>query len=83
MRGDIGGIVIRLLILSFVVGFVLNVLNLDPGSLLRGIGGTVESVFTTAVDALRRAVPHILIGAIVVVPIWLVLYLLRYARGRR
>jgi hypothetical protein len=83
MRGDIGGIILRLLILSFVVGFVLNVLDLDPGSLLRGIGGTVEGLFATVVDALRWAVPHILIGAIVVVPIWLVLYLLRYARGRR
>jgi hypothetical protein len=83
MRGDIGGIILRLLILSFVVGFVLNVLDLDPGSLLRGIGGTVEGLFATVVDALRWAVPHIRIGAIVVVPIWLVLYLLRYARGRR
>lgn len=83
MRGDIGGTIVRLLILSFVVGFILNVLDLDPGSLLRGIGGTVESVFTTVVDAVRWAVPHVLIGAIVVVPVWLVVYLLRYARGRR
>ncbi|MDA0703314.1 MAG: DUF6460 domain-containing protein [Proteobacteria bacterium] len=82
MRGGIGGILIRLLILSFVVGFILNVLDLDPGSLLRNIGGTVESIFMTVVDAVRWAVPHILIGAIVVVPIWLVFYLLRYARGR-
>lgn len=83
MRGGIGGLIVRLLVLSFVVGFILNVLDLDPGTLLRGIGGTVESVFTTVANALRWAVPHILIGAIVVVPIWLVLYLLRHARGRR
>lgn len=82
MRGGIGGIIIRLLILSFVVGFILNVLDLDPGTLLRNIGGTVESIFMTVVDAVRWAVPHILIGAIVVVPFWLVIYLLRYARGR-
>jgi hypothetical protein len=35
------------------------------------------------VDALEWAVPFVLIGAVVVIPIWLILVALRMARRRR
>lgn len=82
MPRNIGGTILRLFILSLVVGIVLSVFDIDPEGLLGSIGGTVESIFNLLVDALEWAVPFVLIGAIVVVPIWLILVVLRLARRR-
>lgn len=82
MPRNIGGTLLRLFILSLVVGIVLSVFDIDPEALLGSIGGTVESIFNLVVDALEWAVPFVLIGAIVVVPVWLILVVLRMARRR-
>lgn len=82
MPRNIGGTILRLFILSLVVGIVLSVFEIDPEALLGSIGGTVERIFDLLVDALEWAVPFVLIGAIVVVPIWLILVVLRMARRR-
>jgi hypothetical protein len=79
---NIGGTLLKLFILSLVVGVVLSVFDIDPENLLGAIGGTAESIFRVIVDALEWAVPFVLIGAVVVVPIWLILTLLRLARRR-
>lgn len=82
MPRNIGGTLLKLFILSLVVGVVLSVFDIDPENLLGAIGGTVESIFRVTVDAMEWAVPFVLIGAVVVVPIWLILTLLRLARRR-
>ena len=82
MPRNIGGTLLKLFILSLVVGVVLSVFDIDPENLLGAIGGTVESIFRVTVDALEWAVPFVLIGAVVVVPIWLISTLLRLARRR-
>ena len=82
MPRNIGGTLLKLFILSLGVGVVLSVFDIDPENLLGAIGGTVESIFRVTVDALEWAVPFVLIGAVVVVPIWLILTLLRLARRR-
>lgn len=82
MPHNIGGTLLKLFILSLLVGVVLSVFDIDPENLLGAIGGTVESIFRVTVDALEWAVPFVLIGAVVVVPIWLILTLLRLARRR-
>ncbi|MDH3739481.1 MAG: DUF6460 domain-containing protein, partial [Alphaproteobacteria bacterium] len=65
--------VLRLFFVSLVVGLALSALNVSPETLLGAIGGTAESIFLKVVAAVEWAVPFVLIGAIVVVPIWLVL----------
>ena len=73
---------LRLIFLSLIVGLALSALNVSPESLLGAIGGTVESVFLVVVEAVEWAVPFVLIGAVVVLPIWLVLSALRFVRRR-
>jgi hypothetical protein len=82
MRRSIGGTLLKLFILSLVVGIVLSVFDIDPEGLLGAFGGTAGSIFRVLVDALEWAVPYVLIGAVVVVPIWLILTALRMARRR-
>lgn len=83
MPRNIGGTLIKLFILSLIIGVALSVFDIKPENLLGAIGGTVESIFKVLVEALEWAVPYVLIGAIVVVPIWLILTGIRIARGRR
>ena len=83
MPRNLGGTLLKIFILSLVVGIVLSVFNIDPEGLLGALGGTVESIFNVLVDALEWAVPFVLIGAVVVVPIWLILVGIRLARRRR
>jgi hypothetical protein len=82
MRQTIASTIIKLLVLSLLVGLALNLFDLDPLSFLTNFGGTVEAIFKTAVSAITWAIPHVLVGAAVVVPIWLALLLLRSARKR-
>ena len=78
----LGGTVIRIVLWSLVIGLALSVLPISPQDLLAGLGDTAASVFETAVGVVAWAVPYILIGAAVVVPIWLVLTAWRAMRGR-
>ena len=79
---DISRTLLRLFFYSLVLGLVLSALNVSPESLLGTIGGTVESMFNVVVNAVEWAVPFVLIGAVVVVPIWLVMSVLRFVRRR-
>lgn len=73
---------LRLFFYSLVIGLALSALNISPESMLGAIGGTVERIFRIVVDAVEWAVPYVLIGAVVVVPVWLVMAGLRYMRRR-
>ncbi len=72
------GVVLRLVIISIVVGIVLRALNLDPLDLVENLRALIRYISETGLDALEWLGVRLLIGAIVVVPIWLVVQL-----GRR
>jgi hypothetical protein len=72
--------VIRLLLLSLLVGMVLAFLDVTPESLLTSFGGTVERIFRIVVSFASWALRYVMVGAILVVPIWLVMMLLRLSR---
>ena len=65
--------VVKLVLASLVIGLVLSVLDVDPEALLENIGGTVQKIFEVLVSLIEWTIPYILLGAVVVVPIWLIL----------
>lgn len=81
-RGAVSTIV-KIAIASLLVGFALSFFGITPQSVLEGLGETVQDLFEVALSFLRWAMKYILIGAVVVIPIWLVFFLWRVARGRR
>lgn len=78
-----GGTVVKLLIMSLLVGMVLAVLNIDPQNILQSARDGAEALIEMGVSFFGWAFKYVLIGAVVVVPIWLALYLWRYLRGKR
>ena len=82
MKRNWGSTVIRIALLCLVVGLVISALGLTPESLLGLLGNTVIRLFNIAVDLVQWAVHYVLVGTVVVIPIWLFLTIVRYARGR-
>jgi len=82
MPRNLGSTLLRLFILSLIIGLVLSAFDIRPESLLGAVGGTVESIFNVIADTVEWAVPFVLIGAVVVIPIWLILAAIRMARRR-
>ncbi|MFT5180197.1 MAG: hypothetical protein ACI8S3_000069 [Alphaproteobacteria bacterium] len=81
-KRNISRTLLRLFFYSLIIGLALSALNISPESMLGVIGGTVESIFLVVVDAVEWAVPFVLIGAVVVLPIWLVVAAFRFIRRR-
>lgn len=83
-----GPIMLRLLsalvkigLASLVTGAALSALNLSAAELLAEIGLTPELVFGMLQEGAEWAIPNIVLGSMVIVPIWFVTYLLRPPRN--
>lgn len=72
---------IKILLISFLVGLALSSLNITAAQILQDFGLTPEEIMDYARRGVRWALPHIILGALVTLPIWLVMYLLRPPRG--
>ena len=72
----------RLVLLSILVGVVLEALGLDPWNILDSLRRLVQHIWDMGFDAVRWLWRYLLLGAVMVVPIWLVLRLARAARTR-
>ena len=73
-------VVVRLILLSILVGVILSAIGLDPFDIWRSIERLIRSVWNMGWDAFDWAWRYFLLGAVIVVPIWLVA---RLARGGR
>ncbi len=79
---DILGVVAKLAVASLIVGLVLSWLDVDPRTLLQDVPDLVRDALRFGVSIVDWALPYILLGAVIVVPIWAVLTLLRIMRRR-
>jgi hypothetical protein len=68
--------------LSILIGVILQVLGLDPWNIVDSLRRLVLQIWEMGFDVLRGLWRYLLLGAAVVVPIWLVVRLLRVAAGR-
>ena len=74
--------IVKLIIACLLVGLVLSTLNVDPRNILASGQATIEWLIEVGGEFFAWAVTHILTGAIVVIPIWFIIYLLRTAKSR-
>src|SRR5215470_11272592 len=75
-------VIFRLILLSILIGVILQVLGLDPWNIFDSLRRLVLRVWDMGFDALRWLWRYLLLGAVVVVPIWLIVRLMRVAQGR-
>jgi hypothetical protein len=75
------GVLVRLVIISIVVGIVLQALNISPPDLLYRLELMIRNVYEMGFGAFRGLINYFLIGAVVVIPIWLIARLLGVFRS--
>src|SRR5262249_50483771 len=75
-------VIVRLILLSIVVGVILKVLGLDPFNIIRSIEDLIRYVWNMGFDALLWLWRYFLLGAVIVVPIWLIVRLMRAPKGK-
>ncbi len=79
MGGSPLSVLMKLLFLSLIIGAIMAFLGLTPRALFNAIGTFVSSILNMGTDAVREVAQWIVAGALVVVPVWLLLRLF----GRR
>ena len=73
-------VAVRIILLSVLVGVILSALGLDPRDIWRSLERIVRSIWDMGWDALVWLWRYFLLGAVIVIPIWLVV---RLAKGGR
>jgi hypothetical protein len=71
---------VKIAIASLITGVILTKLNLSADQILREVGLTPDSVMEWLQQGAAWAVPNIVLGSMVIVPVWVVVYLFRPPR---
>lgn len=75
-------VVLRLVVLSIVVGIVMSALDIRPENLLYHMRLIVQRVSALGFGAVESVLGYLVLGAVVVLPIWLVARLISGFRSR-
>ncbi|HLH91218.1 MAG TPA: DUF6460 domain-containing protein [Xanthobacteraceae bacterium] len=74
-------VALKIILLSVVVGVILSALGLDPRDIWQSLVDLVRHVWSMGWDAVLWMWRYFLLGAVIVVPIWLVVRLLKAGRA--
>ncbi len=75
-------VIFRLVLLSILIGFVLHVFGFNPFNIIESIRSLIESLWNMGFDAIHWLWRYFVLGAIIVVPIWLIVRVVNTPRGR-
>jgi hypothetical protein len=75
------GVLVRLILLSILVGVVLSALGLDPLDIVRSLERLIRHVWNMGFDAIRWIWRYFVLGAVIVLPIWLIMRMVKGSRG--
>jgi hypothetical protein len=80
--GSPASVIFRLVLLSILIGVILEVLGLDPWNIIDSLRRLVLRIWDMGFDVIRWLWRYFLLGAAVVLPIWLILRLIGLAKSR-
>jgi hypothetical protein len=80
LGGQPVSVAVRLILLCILVGVILHVLGFDPLNIWRSLQDLVIQIWNMGFDAIWRLWRYFLLGAVIVIPVWLVM---RLAKGGR
>lgn len=71
----------RLILLSILVGVILAAIGFDPWNIVNSVRRLIWHLWNMGFDAVRWLWQYFLLGAVIVLPIWLLVRLARAPRG--
>jgi len=72
----------RLILVSILVGVILSALGLDPFDIVESIERLIRHIWNMGFEAVRWVWRYFLLGAVIVIPIWIIVRLVNAPRGR-
>ena len=72
----------RLILVSILVGVILSALGLDPFDIVRSVERLIRTVWNMGWETVRYVWRYFLLGAVLVIPIWIVMRLINAPRGK-
>jgi hypothetical protein len=76
------GVLMRLILVSILVGVILAALGFDPWNIVDSIRELLQRLWNMGFDAVRWLWRYFLLGAVIVIPIWIIMRLVNAPRGR-
>jgi hypothetical protein len=73
-------VILKLVVISFLVGIVMSAFGWSPFDILDGIRDFFLDIWRMGWSAVDRFVEYLLLGAAVVVPVFIILRILSYRR---
>ena len=75
-------VIVRLVILSIIVGVVLSALNIRPDEIIYHARRLLQWLYELGFDSIHSVIAYFLLGAVVVIPIWFIARLLGMFGGK-
>ncbi len=75
-------VIARLILVCILVGVILSVLGLDPFDIIHSVERLVRTIWNMGFDAVRWLWRYFLLGAVIVIPIWLIMRMVNAPRGK-
>jgi hypothetical protein len=75
-------VLVKLVLLSVLIGVVLSALGLDPRDIFQSLRRFIQNIWDMGFDAIRWLWQYFLLGAVIVIPIWLLSRVFGAPRGR-
>jgi Domain of unknown function (DUF6460) len=72
----------RLVLVSILVGVVLTAFGLDPWNIIQSVERLISHIWNMGWNAVRWLWRYFLLGAVLVIPVWIILRLVNAPRGR-
>jgi hypothetical protein len=69
--------VVKVLVASLIVGTILGHFGITVGQLAKTAGLSTERIEDLARQGLAWALPNLLLGSLVIIPVWFVFYIFR------
>ena len=77
MFGRLFSTLVKVAVASLIVGTILAHFGISADQILKDMGLTPERLAELARQALAWALPNLLLGALIIVPVWLLVFLFR------
>jgi hypothetical protein len=76
------GVLIRLALISLAVGIVMKALGIDLGNFFQRINELLRNIYDLGFGAVEWVLEYMLLGALVVIPIWLIARVVGASRSK-
>jgi hypothetical protein len=77
MLGRLTRTIVKVLVASLIVGTILAHFGISIDELMGAVGVSRDRIEDLARQGVAWALPNLMLGALVIVPVWFVLYLFR------